>query len=245
MSAIFFKYLTVKLLKIILITWGTTDISWAMQNTLYVMHISLHSNKTSSEFLKTVPCISIKVCEKTTLNFCYIWRMYHGSIYNWGDNPQWLQLHISVFCLQSFCTWGLCQQKLQSEPSNVVMADITMTVRNLYYVVVKTVLRPLFGSFYSNTYQQNAVTVCITNNDCALFISTVNNLNIQIICFESHRHNSQFIITTLADIFLFETTCSELFSTWASKFFKFISVSVMPCLHLTSTWPRQWTWPST
>ena len=58
------------------------------------------------------------------------------------------------FCIlfASFCKWHLCQQKLQSEPNNVVMADITMPVRNLYYVAVKIVLRLLFGSFYSNVY---------------------------------------------------------------------------------------------
>jgi len=41
---------------------------------------------------------------------------------------------------------------MQSEPNNVEMSDITMPVRNLYYAVVKIVLRLLFGSFYSNTY---------------------------------------------------------------------------------------------
>jgi hypothetical protein len=66
-------------------------------------------------------------------------------------------------CLQSFCIWGLCQQKLQSEPNDVVMADITRSVRNLY-IVVKLILRLLFGSFYSKTFEQNAV-VCIMSDD--------------------------------------------------------------------------------
>ena len=61
--------------------------------------------------------------------------------------------YILLYFVCKFLYLGsLYQQKLQSEPNNVVMADITMSVRNLYYVVVKIVVRLLFGSFYSNTY---------------------------------------------------------------------------------------------
>lgn len=151
MSASVFKYPTVKLLKIILIIWSMRDISWTMQNTLCHAHFfTLKQN--FIRVLKNSPIYQYQSMQKNYFKLLlYLVRIHHGSIYNWGDNPEWLQLHTSVICLQVF-VHGVSQQKLQAEPNNVVMADIPMPVRNLHYVVVKIVLRLLFGSFYSNIY---------------------------------------------------------------------------------------------